>query len=162
MKNFIRINALLAVLFIMALVPASAQGSSEVEKIVKEIVLKYDGTSGIECVTVAKGSGLDMVKAMFKAQFGKSFMKGVTSITIINYSDAPEQTCQSIHKDLDSFISLLEEFNVSEEEAFSGNDFIRCFASPSEEAGTISDFVVALEHAETKMLLYMAGTIKVD
>lgn len=162
MTNLIRRYSLFAVLFIMTIVPGYAQGSSKVEKIVKEIVQKYEGKDGVESISVAKGSGIEMVKAMFNAQFGKSFMKGVTSITIIDYADASEQTCQSIHKDLDSFISLLEEFNLSEEQAFSGNDFIRCFASPSEEAGTISDFVVALEHAETKMLLYMAGTIKVD
>ena len=162
MKNFLRRYSLLALLSIMAIVPGHAQGSSKVQKIVKEIVQKYEGTDGVESISVAKGSGLEMVKAMFSAQFGRSFMKGVTSITIINYTDASEQTCQSIHKDLDSFISLLEEFNVSEEETFSGNDFIRCFASSSEDAGTISDFVMALEDTETKMLMYMAGTIKVD
>lgn len=162
MKNSIRRYSLLAVLFIMTIVSGYAQESSKVEKIVKEIVQKYEGTDGVESISVAKGSGLDIVKAMFRAQFGKSFMKGVTSITMINYADATEQTCQSIHKDLDSFISLLEEFNVSEEEAFSGNDFIRCFASPLEDTGMLSDFVIALEDGETKLLMYMAGTIKVE
>ena len=44
----------------------------------KEIVKKYDDNNGVSCVTVAKGSGLEMLKMVFNKEFGKEFMKGVT------------------------------------------------------------------------------------
>ena len=141
----------------------SAQQSSEVEKIVNEVVKKYDGKQGVTCMTVAKGSGLELFKTMLKQEFGKTFIKGVTSITIIEYSDAPAETCKELHQDLDLFLSLLQEFDLSKEKDFSDNSFLRCFASESEaEAGTLSDFVAAIEDDKSKMLLYMAGQIKVD
>ena len=141
----------------------SAQQSSEVEKIVSEVVKKYDGKPGITCITVAKGSGLELFKTMLKQEFGKTFIKGVTSITIIEYSDAASEICAELHKDLDLFLSLLQEFDLSKEKDFSDNSFLRCFASESEaEEGTLSDFVAAIEDDKSKMLLYMAGQIKVD
>ena len=141
----------------------SAQQSSEVEKIVNEVVKKYDGKQGVTCMTVAKGSGLELFKTMLKQEFGKTFIKGVTSITIIEYSDAPAETCKELHQDLDLFLSLLQEFDLSKEKDFSDNSFLRCFASESDaEAGTLSDFVAAIEDDKSKMLLYMAGQIKVD
>lgn len=141
----------------------SAQQSSEVEKIVNEVVKKYDGKQGVTCMTVAKGSGLELFKTMLKQEFGKTFIKGVTSITIIEYSDAPAETCKELHQDLDLFLSLLQEFDLSKEKDFSDNSFLRCFASESEaEEGTLSDFVAAIEDDKSKMLLYMAGKIKVD
>lgn len=141
----------------------SAQQSSEVEKIVNEVVKKYDGKQGVTCMTVAKGSGLELFKTMLKQEFGRSFIKGVTSITIIEYSDAAGEICTELHKDLDLFLSLLQEFDLSKEKDFSDNSFLRCFASESEaEAGTLSDFVAAIEDDKSKMLLYMAGKIKVD
>ena len=102
-----------------------------------------------------------MVKMMLKKEFGKDFMKGVTSITIIDYSDASEETCMALRKDLDAFMSILQEFDVSKEKQFADNDYIRCFASAS-ESKVLSDFVIALENEESKMLMYMAGTIKIE
>ena len=122
---------------------------------------KYDDNNGVSCVTVAKGSGLEMLKMVFNKEFGKEFMKGVTSITIIDYSDAPEATCMDIRKDLDVFLSLLSEFDVSKEEQFSDNDYIRCFATET-DSNTISDFVMALENDKSKVVMYMAGKIVVD
>ena len=49
------------------------------------------------------------------------------------------------------------------EKTFSDNNYTRCFASISdEESGTISDFVIAMEDDKSKLLVYMAGTIKVE
>ena len=138
-----------------------AQGSSKIEKMVKEIVNKYDGKDQIECIAVTKGNGLEVVKMALNNEFGKSFMKGVTSITIINYSDASEDTCTALRKELDVFISLLEEFDLSKEKSFSDNDFVRCFAAVS-DSGKLSDFVVAIEQDDSKMVMYMAGEIKVE
>ena len=131
------------------------------EKTIDAIVKKYDDVDKVECVTVTKGNGLEMLKMLFNKQFGKDFMRGVTSITVINYSDASEETCLALRKELDAFITLLEEFKVGEEDKFAGNDYTRCFAAVSPDA-TLSDFVFALEDEETKMLMYMAGKIKVE
>ena len=128
----------------------------------EEIVKKYDGTKGVECISLVKGGGLDMVKMMFRKQFGKDFMKGVTSITIINYSDAAQDVCLALRKELDVFETLLEEFDMDEEKELATNEFIRCFASISKEDKTISDFVFAAEDNESKMLMYMAGKIRVE
>lgn len=161
-ENMMKRVLLLVALVMAAFVSGYAQEPSQVEKAVYEIVKKYDDTKGVECVTVVKGNGLEMVKLLFNKQFGKDFMKGVTSITIINYSDAPEEVCLALRKELDVFIALLEEFNVGEEEQFADNDYVRCFASASSDVGTLSDFVIAIEKEDSKMLMYMAGDIKVE
>ena len=162
MKNVIKRMALISALLMVALMKGYAQESTQVKKTVEEIVKKYDGTKGVECMSLVKGGGLDMVKMMFRKQFGKDFMKGVTSITIIEYGDAPEETCLALRKDLDAFVSLLEEFNLGEDKKSANNDYVRCFASVSSETATLSDFVFALEDEETKMVMYMAGVMKIE
>lgn len=165
MKLFTKISILIAVLLVAAVFNCRAQESTKVVQTMQELMQKYDGIDGINCLTLVKGGGLEMMKMMLNKEFGKSFMKGVTSITVIEYSDASIEVCNSLHKDLDVFTSMLEEFNVSEEESFSDNDFIRCFASSADstaDTAVISDFVIAMEAEKSKMLLYMAGKIVVD
>ena len=161
MKNVMRRMVLIVALLMMGFAKGYAVEPSQAGKAIAEIVKKYDGTNGVECVTVVRGRGLEMVKMMFNKQLGKDFMKGVTSITIIEYGDAPEETCLALRKELDAFTALLEEFKFGKEEQ-ADNDYTRCFASVSSEEGTLSDFVFALEDEETKMLMYMAGKIKVE
>ena len=157
-----RIIKFLAIaLFACAMTPAYAQNSSKAEKTINDIVARYDGTQGVECMSVVKGSGLELIKMTLNKEFGKSFMKGVTSITIIDYSEASQETCTSLRKDLDVFLSVLQEFDLSEEESFSKNEYLRCFSAVS-DSGTLSDFVIAVEDDKTKMLMYMAGTIQVE
>ena len=151
---------LVALLFSM--VPnIKAQEVSEADKAVSQLVDKYESVPGVECITAAKGNGLDLIKMMFNKQFGKSFMKGVTKIIIIEYSDASDEVCQSVHKDLDHFLSFLEEFNFGDEKKFSENKYMRCFAS-GVDSSSLSDFVIALENDESKMVMYMAGKIVVE
>ena len=156
MKKFV----LFSIAMLMS-VASFAQESSQVEKAVDAIVKKYDDVDKVECVTVTKGNGLEMLKMLFNKQFGKDFMRGVTSITFIEYSEASKEVCQALRKELDAFTALLEEFKVGEEDKFANNDYVRCFAAVSPDA-TLSDFVFALEDEETKMLMYMAGKIKVE
>ena len=159
MNRFIIRTALVAALFFCAVV-SQAQETSGVETAVKEIVKKYDGKDKVNCMSIVKGGGLELVKMALNKEFGKSFMKGVTSITIIDYSDASEATCEALRKELEVFSSLLQEFNLNEEKQFSDNDYIRCFAS--ENSGVLSDFVVALESDKSKTVMYMAGKIIVE
>ena len=162
MKNMMKRIALLIALVLMTFVGGYAQEPSQVEKTIDAIVKKYDDVDKVECFTVTKGNGLEMLKMLFNKQFGKDFMRGVTSITVINYSDASEETCLALRKELDAFITLLEEFNLSGEKRFADNDYVRSFASASSDAGTLSDFVVAIEKEDSKMVMYMAGEIKVE
>ena len=116
-RFLIKITMLLA-LFTMAFSTATAQNSAKVESTFKEIIKKYEGTEGVECVSVVKGQGLDLIKAMLRKELGRSLMKGVTSINIVEYSEASEET--------------------------------------------LSDFVIAMEDGEMKMLMYMAGEIRLE
>lgn len=159
MNRFIIRTALVAALFFCAMI-SQAQETSGVETAVKEIVKKYDGKDKVNCMSIVKGGGLELVKMALNKEFGKAFMKGVTSITIIDYSDASEATCEALRKELEVFSSLLQEFNLNEEKQFSDNDYIKCFAS--ENSGVLSDFVVALESDKSKTVMYMAGKIIVE
>ena len=138
-----------------------AQESSKVEIKVNELVKKYENVKGVDCMSVTKGLGLSMVKMMFNKQFGKEFMKGVTSISIIDYSDAPQSTCMALRKELDAFVSLLQEYKIGKDKELSKNDYLRSFAKII-DSSTISDFVVAVENKESKVIMYMAGKIKVE
>ena len=160
MRNIILKIALVAVFFTSAMASGLAQNTSKVEERVNEIVRKYENTEGVECITLTKGIALNLLKATLNKTLGKSFMKGVNGITVIDYSDASEEIRATLHKDLDGFLTILKEFDLGKEKEFSENEYLRCFAS--ENSGTISDFVIAIEQGSTKSIMYMAGEIKVD
>ena len=161
MKNIIRRTLVLAVLFMTAFANSYAQQSADVEAAMNKIVTKYEDTKDVSCITISKGFVLNRIKKAFAKEFGKDFMKGVTSMSIIEYSDASQETVMSIRKDLDSFTSLLNEFDVSDEKNFSDNSFVRCFALKADDK-LLSDFLIAMEDADAKMVLYMAGVIKIQ
>ena len=96
MENFLKRITLFIAFCIASIFAGYTQEATPVEKLVKEIVKKYEDTKGVDCISVAKGSGLEMVKMMFNKKFGKKFMKGVTAITVIDYSDASQEVCQSL------------------------------------------------------------------
>ena len=120
----------------------------------------------MDCTTLNKGFGLNMIKVMFNKQFGKEFMKGVTSVTIIDYSDAPQQTRMALRKELDAFTPLLQEYNLGKEKEFAQNDYMRSFASPIDgqtktmHAGeVVVEMVDSIHHGENRgaepVVLYM-------
>ena len=158
MKLMIKIHAVLMALIMVSALDSYAQSPSRAEQAVTDIVKKYEESTEVTCMTLVKGGGLEMMKMVLNKEFGKDFMKGVTSITIIDYSDASEETCATIHKEMDVFLSLLQEFDVSKKKQFAEYPYLRCFASSS-ESNTISDFVIALENDKSKMIMYMAGKI---
>lgn len=151
-------KALLTLFLLLSTAIGYAQERLSIEEAVNQLAERYDGTEGVECICVSKGSGLGLVKLMLQKELGRSFMKGVTSITIIEYSEASEETCIALRKELDAFSTLLQEFDISKEKQFADNDYIRSFAAVSEK-GTFSDFVIALENKKSKMVMYMAGEI---
>lgn len=161
MMHLIKRITLIIALCAMTVMTGYAQASSKVEEKFNEFVKKYENTEGVSSMSVVKGGGLELVKMIFSKELGKDFMKGVTSITVIDYSSASQEICMSLRNDLDSFVSLLEEFNLNNEEVSTGNDYLRCFAASS-DSNTISDFIIAMENESTKTIMYMAGTIKVE
>lgn len=148
-------------LCILAALTGYAQNSSDVETKVKEIVSKYENVEGVNCMTVAKGTGLGLVKAMFKDEFGRDFMKGVTSITIIEYANAAQDVCLQLHKELDGLAQILEEIDVNREDGADDSIYARSFALTLDD-NAMSDFVIAMENKESKMIMYMAGKIKAE
>jgi hypothetical protein len=146
---------------VIAVANVYAQGPSQAETKMAEIVKRYDAVKGVDCLTVSKGSGLGLVKMMLNQQFGKEFMKGVTSITVINYSDASQETCQALRNEIDSFASLLQEFNMGGEKELSEYSYIRSYAAMSGER-ILSDFLVAMENKEVRTVIYMSGKIKAE
>ncbi len=162
MKQFMKRVVLFAALYVATMAACYAQGVSQVEAKVNEIVKKYEKTQGVECMNVVKGSGLGMLKTMLRGQFGKEFMRGVTGITIIDYSDASQEVCLALREELEVFTSMLEELKAGDEKKSDGNDYVRSFASLSEGDKSMSDFVIAVEDKDTKMIMYMAGKIKVE
>jgi hypothetical protein len=161
MKSLVKIQALLAALLMTTFVNCHAQKPANAETAISEIAKKYEGNKEVNCMTVVKGGGLEMLKLMLNKEFGKKFMKGVTSITIIEYSKADAQTCTSLRKDLNVFKSILQEVDISKEKEFTEETDIRCFASLS-DSKTISDFVVGLENDKIKMIMHLAGTINIE
>ena len=166
MKKTMKKVMLLVALCVMT-VAGYAHEPSKAERAIGEIVKKYENTKGVDSMSVVKGKGFGFgfVKMMFTAQFGKEFMKGVTSITVIDYGDASEEVCIALRKELDVFKSMLEEFEMGEkdkEKELESLSFLRSFASVSKEDKTISDFIIAAEEKDSKMIMYMAGKIKVE
>lgn len=162
MKCFMKRITFLVVMIMMTFAAAYAQVPSQAEKVVGELVKKYENVEGVDCLSVVKGGGLEMVKLMLSKELGRSFMKGVTSITIIDYSSASQETCLSLRKELDAFLSILEEFDISEDNSFADCDYIRSFALTSETEESISDLIIAMEDKNTKSIMYMAGKIKLQ
>ena len=72
----------LVVMIMMTFAAAYAQVPSQAEKVVGELVKKYENVEGVDCLSVVKGGGLEMVKLMLSKELGRSFMKGVTSIYV--------------------------------------------------------------------------------
>lgn len=160
MKHLIKKILILVVLCMTTIEVGHAQESSKVEAKVNELVKKYENVKGVDCMSVTKGLGLRLIKMMFNKQLGKQFMKGVTGITIIEYSDASQQTSMALRKELDEFLPLLQEFELGEQKESSENDYMRSFATTLDN-NTISDFIVALETKDSKIIMYMSGKIKV-
>lgn len=161
MKYIINIRTVLIVLLSIISLNTLAQTSEDVEKKVCDIVKKYESAKGIKSITVVKGEGLEIVKMMLRKDLGKAFIKGVTRITAIDYSDASEEICMTLRKDLDVFLSVLQEYDLTKEEKFADNDYIRCFASSS-ESKILSDLVIAIEEGKSKIIAYLSGVINVE
>lgn len=160
MRNIISKITIALVLASVSII-CNAEEPSDIDKAVDKMISKYENTEGVECLRVVKGEGLNLIKMMFNKEFGRQFMKGVTSIMIMEYGNASETVCQSIHNDIEQFSDVLEEFDPGEEVQFGENEYFRCFASKV-DSDSMSDFLIIVEGDGEKMLMYMGGKIIVE
>lgn len=161
MRNYLKRVVTFVAFAMLAFVSAYAAEPTAVEIKVKEIVKKYDSEKGVSCWNFVKGRGLELIKMALNKEVGKEFMKGVTRITIIDYSDASEQTCQALRKEFEVFKTMLEEFKSKDDEKQSAEkDNSIAYAAISDDQ-SISDFIFSSESADSKMIMYMAGKIEV-
>lgn len=161
MKKFLfRTTLVIALLF--AGWSAEAANPTKIAEAVKQIVAEFDGVSGVDCIEVTQGSGLGLVKAMFKQQFGKDFMQGVTSMIVIDYTKASQEVYTSLRKKIDGFSATLQEFELEAGQLSEGQK-IKSFAKVGEtsDAATITDMIIVMEDGGHRMCVYMSGVIKV-
>ena len=156
-KILFRTTLLLALMF--ANLTASAQQPVKVEDTVKQIVEEYDKVKGVECLTMDGGIGLGMMKSMFKQKFGKEFMKDVTLIVLINYSNASNETAAALRKRLESFSTVLKEFKLDDSQ--NKDSYMRCFATLNGQK-SLSDFMVLVEEGDSRMYIYMGGNLSIE
>ena len=161
MKHFIKSLVLLVAMTLFTGVGLHAQEPVSVDGAMHKLVKKYDDTKGVDCIVLTKGLRLALVKSAMEDQLGKDSMKGVRSMTIIDYSSASAQVCQALHKDLEAVTSLLEELETSEDEK-SQKETKRCFAgSVNPKNGKVSNLLIIMEDGRDKMVVYMAGSLAV-
>lgn len=160
MRNYLKRVVTFVAFAMLAFVTAYAAEPTAVEIKVKEIVKKYDSEKGVSCWNFVKGRGLELIKMALNKEVGKEFMKGVTRITIIDYSDASEQTCQALRKEFEVFKTMLEEFKSKSEKQSAEKDNSVAYAAISDDQ-SISDFIFSSESTDSKMIMYMAGKIEV-
>ena len=161
MKSLIKGLAMLTALVMLGVGTLHAAEPTTPSAVMSKIVEKYEDTDDVMCLAVGRGLTLEMLKMNLNKSLGKEFMKGVKGITIIEYSDASAQVCAALHKDLDVFTSLLEELDPDDGKG-SKNEYKRVLANMKDvESGKISDFVIAIEDEESKIIMYMEGDIDI-
>lgn len=143
----------------------SAAGPAKIEESVKAIAAEFENVTGVDCMVIQKGEGLALIKSMFNSQFGKKFMKGVTSMVIIEYTEASDEVGNAFRKKIDSFNGVLQELTLGEDESEDG-EYVRAYATIKEggnkKESSISDFMILIEDNESKMFMYMGGEILID
>lgn len=161
MKSLIKGLAMLAALVMLGVGALHAAEPTTPSAVMSKIVEKYEDTDDVMCLAVGRGLTLEMLKMNLNKSLGKEFMKGVKGITIIEYSDASAQVCAALRKDLNAFTSLLEELDPDDGKG-SKNEYKRVLANMKDvESGKISDFVIAIEDEESKIIMYMEGDLDI-
>lgn len=157
MKNLFRFAVVLA--FTFASWTASADQPVNVEESVKKMAKEFENTAGVESMVLDGGLGLALVKGMFKAKFGKEFMKDVTSMVIIEYSKASNEVVETIRKRLDSFSGTLQELKLNSSDMEKGQ-YMKCYAKI--EDIRVSDMMLIIEDKESRLYLYMGGKLNME
>lgn len=147
-------------LCMMTMATCFAQTPAAVQAKIDAIMKKFEDTKGVESTTVARGSGLGLVKMMLSAESGSDFTKGVTKINIIEYSEASQATCDALHKEFEGFKTLLDD--ITDEGDQKDHTYFASYGNINVDERTMSDLILIMEDKESKMFLHLAGKIKID
>ena len=138
---------------------AAAQ-TTGVEASVVQVVEEFKGAQGVHCIALRKGEGLGLIKELFKAKFGKAFMKDVTFVALIDYTKASADTYKALRAKLDSLSSTLHEFKTEDNTVKEGQ-CVKSFATLNSDT-SISDFMIITEDKEQRIYIYMGGILNLD
>lgn len=138
----------------------SAASPAKIENEVKKIVADYENVPGVDCMVIQKGEGLGLLKSMFNQSFGRKFMKGVTSLIMIEYTEATSDVAASLKSRFDSFAAVLDEYKPEDNELEEG-EYMKCFAKFNGTV-SVSDFMIIMEDKESKAYIYMGGELMID
>lgn len=147
----------IAVSSLLASLNMSAAEPVKIADSVNQITLEFENVEGVECTSIKKGEGLGLIKAMFSKYFGRKFLKGVTSMVIIDYTNASEEVCASLRNRVETFSEVLDEFDLGEGELEEG-EYVKSYATVNGTT-SISDFMAIIEDKESKMFMYMSGEL---
>ena len=153
-------RAILAVALAFTGLGVAAQQNTNIEERVKQEAAEFDNTKGVNCLVLSQGAGLGMVKTAFKAKFGNAFMKDVTSMVIIDYSDASAEVCSALHSKIASIAEQLQDFTPDNEDAKDGK-YVKSYATVQGETN-ISDFMIITEDGKDKIFLFIGGILNTD
>lgn len=137
-----------------------AASQVKVEDSIIKMATEYENVSGVDCMMISQGEGLGLFKVLLNKQFGRKFMKDVTSVVIIDYSAASAEVVAELRAKVASFNGVLQEFDLGEDELAEG-EYVKCLAKVLSDV-VISDFLINMEDAESKMLLYMGGELNIE
>ncbi len=155
MKNVLfRLALILAFIFVGW--SASAEQPINIEDSVKKIAKEFDKAEGVDCMILEKGLRLGLVKEAFKAKFGNEFMKDVTSMVIIDYSNASSEVAETFRKRIDSFSNVLQDLKSGKEVVEEGK-YEKCYAKT--EGLKMYDMMILIEDKESRIYLYMGGVL---
>ena len=153
------LKSVLLLAFVFAGWSASAGQPSDVGESVRKMAKEFEKEKGVECMVVEKGLIIGIIKASFKAKFGKEFMKDVTSMVIINYSEASNEVAETFRKRVDSYAGVLQEMKPNKENTEEGH-YEKCYAKLDETS--LSDMMILIEDKESRIFLYMDGKLNLE
>jgi hypothetical protein len=161
MKRFLFVVSLLAALIFCGKPVLGQEGEKSGKDAVMSFLAKYKDVEGFNEQTFVKGEGLGLIKAQMGKKMGKSFMKGVTVLTMVDYTEVKPQVCDSIHADYNLYFSKFTEVEIPDS-TMTEEKYARTFFQVKEDEKAVSDFITVIEDKEMKILLYMGGVIKVE
>lgn len=127
----------------------------------KTLAKKYEDGDKISSMILVKGSGLEMMKLMFRKEFGKDFIKGVNMIIIIEYSEATESEATAIRQEVEKLAKGMEQADLPKED-IADVKYVRNYFNRSADDKSLSDMIILAEDSKDKCVLYFGGVIHDD
>lgn len=135
------------------------EGKDECKQVVMSLISKYEKIEGFDAFVIVKGQGLGLFKSALKKEFGREFLKKVDNITMIDYSPVSQSVVDSLHKDYDGLVAVMDQLNPDSLKTNDADYFRIFFKEADDESGNLTDFITISESKEGKMFFYMGGII---